>query len=252
MKLTFDAHRWFVRSSKPESPPLRLSLLQQAIDRIGAQRYLEIGVDDGRIFTNLKVRSRIGVDPVTPPAVVVAACQDRDTRYFQMTSDAFFIHEAEAELRDGVDVVFIDGLHTFGQAYRDCLTALRYLSPGGVVFMHDCLPASAAEETPAESYAAAAALNPSGWNGEWTGDVWKAVALLRAMHLDLEVEVFDCDHGLGLVRSGKNSADLHLAAEAIGLLTYRDLTARKRELLGLRPGAELAQVIETLPRIRRA
>ncbi len=44
----------------------RAEIIQQIIDRIGAKRYLEIGVAHAETFLSLDVDERIGVDPVKP------------------------------------------------------------------------------------------------------------------------------------------------------------------------------------------
>lgn len=240
-----------VRQPPADAPP-RLSLLQRAIDRLGARRYLEIGVDDGVVFSYLTVPERIGVDPVDAKPAVAAACRRNGTRYVKMTSDRFFADVAPSLLAGGVDVAFVDGLHTCEQAYRDCLNALNYLTTGGVVLVHDCLPASEAEAVAAESYEAAAALNLPGWVGEWTGDVWKSIVLLRSQHADLDVAVFDCDHGIGLVQRGVNRSGLRLAPATVRSMTYTDFRLRAPELLGLLPGDALAERLDALAPLKRA
>ena len=59
MKLPNLAARLMGVRQPPADAPPRLSLLQRAIDRLGARRYLEIGVDDGVVFSYLTVPERI-------------------------------------------------------------------------------------------------------------------------------------------------------------------------------------------------
>ena len=40
--------------------------------------------------------------------------------------------------------------------------------------------------------------------GEWTGDVWKAIAELRVERIDLDIKVIDTDFGCGLIKPGTN------------------------------------------------
>ena len=40
--------------------------------------------------------------------------------------------------------------------------------------------------------------------GEWTGDVWKAIAELRVERIDLDIKVVDTDYGCGIIRNGTN------------------------------------------------
>jgi hypothetical protein len=230
----------------------RQGILQRAINRLNARRYLEIGVDDGSLFRAIDVRERIGVDPIPPAENVVKACRKPRTAYFQMPSDEFFSKEAKRILSGGVDVVFVDGLHTFEQSYRDCVHALEYLSAGGLLFIHDCLPNSEAESVAVDNYASAKALNLPGWSGDWTGDVWKAIVRLRAAHHDLETVVFDCEHGLAAVRRAPNTSGLQLSNDQVRALTYGDLSANPQALLGLRPAGELLALIDRMPPTRHA
>ena len=40
--------------------------------------------------------------------------------------------------------------------------------------------------------------------GEWTGDVWKAIAKIRIERDDLQIKVIDTDYGCGIIRIGEN------------------------------------------------
>ena len=53
------------------------------------------------------------------------------------------------------------------------------------------------------------------WNGNWVGDVWKAILKLRAQHADLETCVLNCDYGIGLVYRAQNRSRLSLTSEQI-------------------------------------
>lgn len=210
-----------------------MDVIQRAIDEIGAVRYLEIGVDQGVCFCAIRVSERIGVDPVAPAPAVVEQLKRHGSSYAALTSDDFFAQQAPGLLASGVDVVFIDGLHTYQQSYRDCVNALRYLNPGGVIFMHDCLPASESEARVAPTYEEAGRLNGPGWNGLWTGDGWKAIVALRSLHDDVEACVLDCDHGLGMVTRQPARRALAYSAAEIDAMSYDDLTRDQARLLGL-------------------
>lgn len=210
-----------------------MEVIQQALDTLSALRYLEVGVSDGVCFSRVSVPTKVGVDPITPTPLVTAEIRRPGASYFALTSDQFFHSEAPRALQDGVDVVFIDGLHTFDQAYRDCVNALRYLAPEGLLLVHDCLPISEAEARVAASYDEALLLNGPNWKSDWTGDVWKAIVTLRARHPDLDTRVLDCDHGVAVAYRGPNQAALSLSDEQIHAMTYADLAADPARLLGL-------------------
>jgi len=96
-----------------------------------------------------------------------------------------------------LDVVLIDGLHTYSQSLRDFVHSLKWLKDGGVIMMHDCNPASEAAAYPANSLAHACSLNLPGWTNNWNGDVWKTIAHLRASRNDLHIFTLAGDFGLG-------------------------------------------------------
>ena len=62
------------------------------------------------------VFARSPFDPVPAAPLVIAEQTKPGVRYFALTSDQFFEKVAPEVLAGGVDVVFIDGLHTYQQA----------------------------------------------------------------------------------------------------------------------------------------
>jgi SAM-dependent methyltransferase len=204
--------------------PPRVSIVQRELDRFRRPRYLEIGVNVGVLFLHVRAMRKIGVDPAQRiPAWKRLGHPNTALRgtLLSMTSDEYF---AALEPDAAFDVVFVDGLHTYEQSLRDVEHALRHLSSDGVVLVHDCNPLDAVAGGPDPG-----ATGEEGWNGE----VWRTIVHLRATRADLDVSVLDADFGVGLVRRGQNRAALSGVDAAE--LTYEDLEARRRELLGLVP-----------------
>jgi hypothetical protein len=102
----------------------RMQLIQHAIDTLSAGTYLELGVDQRQTFSVVRVGRKIGVDPIAPCPNVEAELKRPGAQYFATTSDECFERHAAEQLPLGVDVVFIDGLHTYDQTYRDVRNAL--------------------------------------------------------------------------------------------------------------------------------
>ena len=244
-----DPFRWYLPNKL-----MRWQLVQHAIDTLAARTYLEIGVDEGESFCAIEVPMKIGVDPVSAKPAVARALTEPGTSYFQVTSDEFFEKHAAAALPDGVDVVFVDGLHTYGQTDRDITNALRHLRPGGVILVHDCLPASAEEACPAPTYEEARRMNGPSWNGLWTGDGWKAIVAARAgLSGNARACVLNCDHGVGLVwrEGGAPPERLSLTREDIAKLDYASLMASTQILLGLCRPSRLRSVLTASTLVRR-
>lgn len=209
----------------------RTTVVQRYIDASNAKRYLEIGVEQGINFFQIEAGSKFAVDPEFK---IPGGARDFDGHcFFEMTSDAFFAAPPQELVEFGIDVALVDGLHTYEQSLRDVENCLRHLRPGGLIVMHDCLPASAVEAAP--SLEAARAM--PGFRNAWTGDVYKAVAHLRATHPDLFVAVIDEDHGVGIVTKGNPEGMLDMTMEQIARLTFANLKASTGQLLNLKPAA---------------
>jgi hypothetical protein len=207
-----SSHTWGL--FQPRSTLKRWDIINALAERLGATRYLEIGVSGGESMTHVRVPEKWGVDP-EPQVSGVKAC----TVFFPMTSDAFFSFNAKARL---FQIVFIDGLHHAEQAYRDIQNAISALpETGGVIVVHDSNPST--EEMQ---------LVPA-VQSEWTGDVWKAVARVRAEGKHTVFTV-DADYGVAMIVPHRTPS-YPLWPGDVMQLTYQDLVQRREELLGLIP-----------------
>lgn len=209
----------------------RTTVIQHAIAASGAKRYLEIGVEQGINFFQAEATKKFAVDPAFK---IPGGAKDFDGhRFFEMTSDKFFESVPPDIAEQGIDIALIDGLHTYEQTLRDVERCLEYLSPGGVIVMHDCLPASDAEAAPTME----AARKIAGFQGQWTGDVYKTIIHLRALRPDLFVAVLDCDHGIGLVKKGDPESRISTDIERIRKMTFADLRLALSHWLNLKPAS---------------
>lgn len=138
--------------------------------------YLEIGVNDG---TSLSLTSAptVAIDP----AFAITKEVQADLHLAHSTSDEFFAREQPlAHLPMPVlDLAFIDGMHLAEYALRDFINVERYTTATSVVVFDDMLPRSV-DEAARDRHTSA-----------WTGDVYKAVAALRAWRPDLIVLEMD-------------------------------------------------------------
>jgi len=225
----------------------RKKVIQAVIDKKIAKKYLEIGVATGNNFLQIKAPVKLAVDPCFRIPLkekikwLLANPSNLSARYFCMTSDEYFASHAP---KDGLDVVYVDGLHTWRQALADIEHAILHLNEGGVIIAHDCNPSDEAMAWPAESYDAAAAASPPGWKGLWCGDVWKAVCYLRSHREDLNVFVLDCDFGLGVITKGR--AESMLPPLKIEEMSYNDLAADRQNILNLKSEGYFAEFLKTL------
>jgi hypothetical protein len=222
----------------------RVQVIQALADRLGARTYLEIGVQAGDTFLRLKIRKKIGVDPRFSISGLAKLRWIRwnalniFNEYHTTTSDQFF---AGGALRGRkLDLVFVDGLHVYEQALRDIENGLANLADSGLVIVDDCNPRSAASADPVKAAS----------QREWNGDVWKAIAFLRAARPDLDVFTLDCVYGLAIVSRRAHESRLDIVPSAIGGMRYEEFDARRTELLNLKPQEYLASFVAGLKPLR--
>ncbi|WP_395373944.1 class I SAM-dependent methyltransferase [Marinicella sp. W31] len=220
----------------------RRTLLPYLAKKLKARKYLEIGVKGGKTFLPIKVWKKIAVDPDFRIKADYRRSQifkwlpNLWAQYHAMTSDDFFRDQAADVLKPAsLDLAFIDGLHTYEQTYIDLINTLPYVKENGVILLHDCSPKSTSAAYPAESIDAAKAMNLPGWNGMWSGDVWKVIPRIQMGHPELQVKVIDEDSGLGLVIKKPSQSELTADYDAaqIDAWDYAHLDANRTELLNL-------------------
>lgn len=151
--------------------------LLAGLHRVLAPRtYVEVGVNDGRSLALTRTTS-VGIDPAYTLTSEVCA----DVHLARTTSDEFFARRRPlAHLpRPVVDLAFIDGMHLSEYALRDFINLERYTTPASVLVFDDVLPRSVVEAARHRS------------TRLWTGDVYKALDVLRAHRPDLIVLEID-------------------------------------------------------------
>ncbi len=126
-----------IKPADPFTPQNRRNVARLArIARdIGARRYLEVGVFRGQTFLNLTLPDMHAVDPKFLFDVAPEVRPHR--QFFEMTSDAFFQNPPGPK---PYDLVFLDGLHTFEQTFRDLCSALVMTHAGSVIVIDDTVP----------------------------------------------------------------------------------------------------------------
>lgn len=100
----------------------------------GSKSYLEIGVEHGYTFEAVVATHKTGVDPNFRFSKRILS---RNITLDESKSDDFF---RKAELNDKFDLIFIDGLHTAEQTWRDFVNSTSHLVSGGVIIIDDTVP----------------------------------------------------------------------------------------------------------------
>lgn len=194
----------------------RTQIINQFIELNNYHSYLEIGVHDGSNFHKVVCENKVGVDPDPTSKATV-----------YKTSDDFFKSNEEK-----FDIVFIDGLHTAIQLYKDIINSLAVLNPGGAILLHDMLPPNKkAQDVPRVQ-------------GEWTGDCWMAFVWMRATRPDLVMFTINCDYGVGVIMKG-NQEPITINEN----ITFENFEKNKKEWLNLRHPQQMIIYSNPLPLI---
>lgn len=186
----------------------------------GQTTYVEIGVRDGQCIGQIRATTRIAIDPAP---VGLNAPVWKGVILHQRTSDEYFDEVAPRELKDQrIDVALVDGLHEFRQTLRDVLNLEQYMSPDGVIYIHDCNPPTRE--------------NAENMNGPWNGDVWKVALYLQRFRPDLKYFTRNCDWGLGVVRGFSQTPPEpeEREVERIAALDYDVLARNRNKILNLK------------------
>ena len=193
--------------------PSRMTVVQNIIERKRYKSYLEIGTFDDELFTFIKCEVKIGVDPASGGT-------------HRMTSDTFFLKNNQK-----FDCIFIDGLHHYDQVIKDIENSLEVLNNGGIILIHDCLPASlGAQSVPRTEI-------------NWNGDVWKAFVKQRTNVL---LDCYTCyaDHGIGIILKRKNRSPLKVDNRDFKKLRFLDFNNNHTKLMNIIEYDNLLEILE--------
>lgn len=210
-----------------------------------AKTYLEIGVSSGKTLFNVGVQDRYAVDPRFRFDTRDHA--DSGIQFFEMESNLFF----QSHLRNCplFDIVFIDGLHTFEQSFRDFCAVQSRIHPKTVIIIDDTVPSDVYSAMPkfnmAMRYRAEAGLDEKTWHG----DVFKTMFAIHDYFPNFDfVTVLDIGNPQCVLLNAPRAefTPIFPSLEKISRLTYFDFLDR-RDVFNFRSEEEtIAWVQETL------
>ena len=181
------------------SKPKRQFIVQKIIDIKNFNSYLEIGTFKDELFSQIRCKKKVGVDPVSGGTI-------------RKTSDQFFL-----ENNDKFDIIFIDGLHTYKQVKKDILNSVKCLNQNGIILVHDCMPDSLGKQAVPR------------YKMQWNGDVWKAIVDLR-QNSNLDIYTCEMDQGIGVITNKSNSSLLRLE-KPINKIKFKDYFDNYKEYM---------------------
>ncbi|MFX1311006.1 MAG: class I SAM-dependent methyltransferase [Promethearchaeota archaeon] len=213
----------------------RTLIIQKIINQKKANNYLEIGINWGINFLNIICPRKMGVDPrmrITPRKKIYSYFKNFSNLFncfYHYTSDQFFEKNEQLLRKIGLDVVFIDGLHTYHQSLQDVLNSLKFLNKHGIIILHDVNPP-----------------NKKSTQIRWLGDTWKTILHMRSLKKDLKIFVLDIETGLGIITRGKSNKILELNFSQIEELSYNELEKNRINLLNVKNYSYFQKFLESL------
>jgi hypothetical protein len=154
---------------KREKDPNRIRWSVRRLNPILASyptsKYLEIGVSKGHTFLGIVADHKVAVDPQFK--LDVDGQRKPGVELFEVTSDEYFMG---LPVQEKFDVVFLDGLHTFEQTYRDLLNALVHTHDRSAILIDDVFPndvySSLANQPRTRLFRQRAGVEGHGWHGD--------------------------------------------------------------------------------------
>lgn len=145
-------------------------------------RYLEIGVETGQTFFEVSAAYKTAVDPLFCFDLKATRLDD-SLQYHEVTSDTFF-NQINGDQK--YDLVFIDGLHTWDQTYRDFCNSLLATHDRSIIILDDIFPCDVfscnRDQTEAAMMRSLMTGDPS---NAWHGDTYKMIPLIQEFHSTL-------------------------------------------------------------------
>jgi len=142
--------------------------------RLAPENYLEVGVAAGMTFLGVNIHRKVAVDPRF--RFEFTQHQSDSVSFFQVTSDKYFVEHAGTEK---FDIIFLDGLHTFEQIFRDFCNSLLHCHDQTVWIIDDTIPSDVYSAINDQRKALQARKDAGGQSSAWHGDVFKMVFVVH-------------------------------------------------------------------------
>ena len=177
-------------------------LINKIIADNNYNKYLEIGTQFGYSVNKIKCHIKHTIDPDVRH-------RNLNAKFYNMTSDEFFSDLSHDEL---YDVIFIDGSHISDQVLADVCNAGGRLVSDGCLILHDLMPVNElAQKIPRSCRT-------------WNGDCWKVWYLLMKGGYNVDLEFYNFDEGIGVVRFGRKGLEQLLVDFSDNLYRLDDVT----------------------------
>jgi hypothetical protein len=142
--------------------------------------YLEIGIAHGYTIEAVEASKKIGIDPFLKCKVG----KRKDITLYEETSEKYF----NKLTNEKFDVIFIDGSHTFREAYFDLINSINSLKDEGFILMDDTVPEDKFSALSDHELCNSLRKRSEIDRETWSGDVYKVILALNKYHKNLVVK----------------------------------------------------------------
>jgi predicted O-methyltransferase YrrM len=154
-----------------------------------AKSYLEIGVNKGKTFSHVKIAKKVAVDPVF---LCDTKVDNPNIHFHEVTSDYFFANIAKSY--EPFDVIYLDGLHTFEQTFRDFCASLSFAHRNTIWLIDDTVPTGLAASMKDLDRSRKIRSLTGDTSKNWMGDVFKVVFAIHDFFPQMSYATFS-GHG---------------------------------------------------------
>jgi len=113
-----------------------IHLIEHFASILRPDAYLELGIYKAETISKVSkfAKQAIGVDIIKPQDI-------NGFTFYHMSTDTFFCKIELGEIIiPTLDMVFIDACHSHEQSLKDFNNVFKYVSEGGLIFLHDTYP----------------------------------------------------------------------------------------------------------------
>ncbi|MGD1699533.1 glycosyltransferase 61 family protein [Dapis sp. BLCC M229] len=140
-----------------------------------SSKYLEIGVHKGLTFNAIEVQNKVAVD--VNFQFNTKNYETERVFFLEVPSDEFFTSHAQDF--PPFDLIYLDGLHTFEQTFRDFCASLSCAHNKTIWLIDDTCPGSYAQAQSSQQISKQLKQASGEKDGSWMGDVFKVVAAIH-------------------------------------------------------------------------
>lgn len=218
----------------------RWQVLRRLVNLYPEPRYLEVGVCEGLTFDRVPAARKVAVDPEFRFDQVEKGRTHPEATYHEVTSDEYFNRIVAPD--EEFDVIYLDGLHVFGQTLRDLLNALAHLQPRGVIVIDDTRPPTYLASIPDRIRFGEERRALGVRDQDWMGDVFKVVHFVQAFCPHLSYGTIANNHGQTVVWRQRRDEEPRRDLGGIAAMTFDEFSASE-DVLRLKRFGEIRREV---------